>query len=280
MCDPATGNCSAFPVKPDGAGCTDNNGCTQKDVCMAGVCSGSLPVICPAPDACHEAGVCNAATGQCDLVPKADGTACNDGNPCTEMDGCQAGTCVGAPKPCGEPDGCHEIAACNPMTGQCDSKPKADGVSCDDGNPCTQTDTCQMGSCKGSNPITCMAKDECHVAGTCDAATGACNDPAAPDGTPCAGGTCQAGTCTPNSTGTGGSGTTTTTTGVGGSGGSSTTTGAGGSGGSSTTTGGDSVAVGGCGCGVASSREGGAAWLALGLLLAVRRRRSRRDLSI
>ncbi len=271
VCDPATGMCSVFPVKPNGAACSDNNGCTQTDTCSNGVCLGSAPVMCPPLDACHVAGICNAATGQCDAVPAPDGTACNDGDLCTEMDGCQAGVCVGTPLPCPASDACHEPATCNPMSGQCDSKPKAEGVSCDDGNPCTQTDTCQKGTCAGSNPITCMAKDECHVVGTCAPATGTCDDPAAPDGTACSNGTCQAGACTPNSTGAGGSG------GAGEGGSTSTaTSGVGGSSAETTGTGGDPVQVGGCGCGVASSREGGAAWFALALILAARRRRERR----
>src|SRR5439155_361606 len=33
--------------------------------------------------------------------------------------------------------------------------------------------------------ITCAASDPCHVAGTCDPATGQCSNPAAPDGTAC-----------------------------------------------------------------------------------------------
>ena len=42
---------------------------------------------------------------------------------------------------------CHEAGVCNSETGECTYQPKANGVSCDDGNACTQSDTCQSGVC-------------------------------------------------------------------------------------------------------------------------------------
>src|SRR5258708_8102849 len=71
------------------------------------------------------------------------------------------------------------------------------GRRCNDGNACTQTDTCQSGSCVGSNPVTCTALDQCHVAGTCNPATGTCSTPTATNGKPCnAGNACtQTDTC-------------------------------------------------------------------------------------
>ena len=65
---------------------------------------------------------------------------------------------------------------------------KADGTSCSDGSACTQTDTCQAGTCTGSNPVTCTAADQCHDAGVCNPATGACSSPAKADGTSCSDG--------------------------------------------------------------------------------------------
>jgi hypothetical protein len=61
----------------------------------------------------------------------------------------------------------------------------ADGTPCDDGNACTHTDTCQAGVCAGGTPPVCAASDQCHTAGSCDPATGACSNPMAPDGTAC-----------------------------------------------------------------------------------------------
>lgn len=50
------------------------------------------PATCPAAPACQEA-VCLA--GGCTVVAAADGEACDDGNACTTVDHCVAGTCTG-----------------------------------------------------------------------------------------------------------------------------------------------------------------------------------------
>jgi RHS repeat-associated protein len=101
--------------------------------------------------------------------------SCDDGNACT-LDACVKGVCT------------HTAAP--------------DGSACDDGSACTQTDTCQAGACVGSSPVVCAAINQCHDAGSCDPATGACSNPAKADGTACNDGsactqtdTCQAGAC-------------------------------------------------------------------------------------
>src|SRR5438045_2914502 len=66
---------------------------------------------------------------------------------------------------------------------QCDGKP--DGFPCNDGNACTLNDTCQNSICMSGTPISCPPVDQCHDAGTCDANTGVCTNPAKPNGTPC-----------------------------------------------------------------------------------------------
>ncbi len=81
----------------------------------------------------------------------------------------------------------------------CSNPLAPDGTPCNDGNLCTQVDTCQGGVCVGSNPVVCSVLDACHP-GACDPGTGLCSNPPAPDGTPCrraciAGETCQAGAC-------------------------------------------------------------------------------------
>src|SRR5262249_7999598 len=94
VCDPATGACSS-PVKSDGTPCDDGNACTRSDTCQAGVCTGREPVVCSAGDQCHEAGVCDPASGVCSSPTKPDGATCDDGNACTRSDICQAGVCTG-----------------------------------------------------------------------------------------------------------------------------------------------------------------------------------------
>ncbi|APR78282.1 Kelch repeat:Kelch precursor [Minicystis rosea] len=84
------GECASL----NGAACDDGDACTQVDVCVGAMCTGTMPVSCPAPDQCHEAGACDSTSGACTDVPKPSGAACDDGNPCT-VDACQKGACLG-----------------------------------------------------------------------------------------------------------------------------------------------------------------------------------------
>jgi len=184
-CNPTSGVCSN-PQAPEGTTCNDGDACTQTDTCTNGTCNGANPVVCAALDQCHVAGTCNPATGACSNPNIADGTACSDNDACTQTDSCQAGTCTGAnPVVCTASDQCHEAGMCDPATGMCSNPDSADGKSCDDGDACTQTDTCQTGACAGGNPVVCAALDQCHDVGTCDSMTGLCSDPVLPDGTGC-----------------------------------------------------------------------------------------------
>ena len=204
MCDPNTGACTT-PAKEDGTACDDVNACTGPDACQAGVCVGANPVVCMAQDPCHVAGTCDPTTGVCSTPTRGDGTGCDDGDPCTRTDTCQAGACVGAnPVVCGAQDQCHAPGLCDIMTGACTNPARDDGTGCNDGNACTQTDACQSGFCIGADPVGCVAQDPCHVAGTCNPATGACTNPVAAAGTPCDNGVfcdgldqCSGGLCVP-----------------------------------------------------------------------------------
>jgi hypothetical protein len=146
VCDTGTGACSN-PAKADGAPCSDGDACTQTDSCLSGSCSGGNPKTCSALDQCHDAGTCNPVNGVCSNPAKADGSSCSDGNVCTQTDACANGACLGSnPIVCPASDQCHE-GLCNPGTGACSDQPKADGSTCEDGNPCTVSDTCQGGAC-------------------------------------------------------------------------------------------------------------------------------------
>ena len=173
ICDPAIGICSN-PTKAEGTPCDDGNACTRNDTCQAGTCTGREPVVCSAADQCHEAGVCNPATGVCSTPAKNDGSACDDGNACTQTDTCQAGTCIGgAAVVCSAADQCHDAGMCDPATGVCSNSEKPDGSRCDDGNACTRRDTCQAGICTGDHPVDCH-EDHRH-GGVCDPTTGRCS---------------------------------------------------------------------------------------------------------
>jgi cysteine-rich repeat protein len=86
-------------------------------------------------------------------------------------------------------DGCShacQVENCFSCTGQPSTcTPLGDGSGCDDGNACTQTDTCTSGVCNGTNPVVCTALDQCHQVGICNTSTGLCSNPTQPDGTGC-----------------------------------------------------------------------------------------------
>ncbi|HRI69292.1 MAG TPA: MYXO-CTERM sorting domain-containing protein [Polyangium sp.] len=149
---------------------SSGDACSVATECASGFCVDGVccqVAVCTASDACHEPGTCQPTTGVCSNPTKV----------------------------CTASDQCHEPGTCNPTTGICSDPEKPFQTPCDDGNSCTQTDTCRFGVCRGANPVMCMAQDECHEAGTCDSTSGTCDNPAKPDGSPCAGGKCAAGQC-------------------------------------------------------------------------------------
>lgn len=92
------------------------------------------------------------STGACDYswtttaAVIGTGSACDDGNVCSEMDTCQNGICAGLDN------------------------------ACSDGNPCT-IDGCSLPAGCTHGPVVCTPSDSCHRAGVCDVATGLCSNP-------------------------------------------------------------------------------------------------------
>ena len=120
-----------------------------------------------------------ASNGDCLSGFCADGVCCDTA--------CDAGPC----------DACS-VAAGAAVDGTCKL---ITGPVCDDGNACTQSDTCQAGVCTGTNPIGCVGKDACNDA-ACNPGTGACDPVVKADGTACDDGdactkkdVCTAGVC-------------------------------------------------------------------------------------
>jgi len=201
-CDQATGVCSNPPA-PQGTSCADGDACNGVETCDgSGACKLGTPVVCGPSDACHLAATCDHLTGACSALPAPVGTPCSDGNPCNGTETCNgAGFCTpGTPVTCTALDQCHDVGTCDPATGACSTPSKPNGTTCDDGSACTQTDTCQAGTCTGSSAVTCTALNDCHDVGTCTPASGQCSNPLKPAGTPCgSGGTCSAaGECVSN----------------------------------------------------------------------------------
>jgi hypothetical protein len=208
-CNPATGTCSN-PAKADNMPCNDSSGCTQTDVCKAGVCTPGPAMTCNAPDQCHTGpGTCSATTGTCVYPTRAEGFACNaDNNACTQSDSCRSGVCVaGAVIACNmPPDQCRAMpGTCNMTTGACTYGNKAENTPCNfDNDACTQNDSCRTGVCTAGSRVMCPLATTCKIAGTCQPATGLCSAPTnkgtgvADSACPMLLASCQAGGCDGN----------------------------------------------------------------------------------
>jgi hypothetical protein len=167
----------------EGASCDDGNACTVADTCTAGACTGT-PKVCNSPPAA----VCVSATdlvmyditGSCTAgvcVYQKHQTACS-GGPCVnnacQVDPCANITCNTPPSVCYGAAGVCQNGSC--------SYPFANGTMCNDNDPCTVSDACNAGVCKGV-PMACTTPppNVCANASTLQVYTGS--------------GTCSAGTC-------------------------------------------------------------------------------------
>lgn len=169
--------------------CDDGDACTQDDVCVEGTCTGDV-LDCEGDATCFEA-ICHPLTG-CSVLQV--GGACDDGSACTS-ETCHNGGCVQTfEKECADPSECLN-SACDPQSGACVEEPAAGG--CDDGDACTETDTCKKGECLGLD-LFCDDGNLC-TDNTC-ASPGGCeflpNELLCEDGTTCTlGNTCESGSC-------------------------------------------------------------------------------------
>jgi hypothetical protein len=212
-----TTSVEVYGPSANGTVCTVNTDCSS-NFCVDGVCCNSACLtVCQACNVMGNVGTCsNLPAGQKDNFPI---NHCNDGiNSCNGMGGCRKDngqTCMGATE-CWS-NFCVDGRCCNTACngGACDACSTAAGAPtngtcalltgtlCNDSNACTQTDTCQAGTCIGANPVVCTPMDTCHVAGMCNTSTGMCSNPNAPNGTPCTDSNactqtdaCQSGACT------------------------------------------------------------------------------------
>ena len=107
----------------------------------------------PPLDQCHAAGVCNPATGMCSNPNRPNGTACTDGNACTQTDTCQAGVVRGRTR--------RDVPGARPVPRSRASAIRRPACArirrsrtarpCSDENGCTQADTCQAGTVHGGD---------------------------------------------------------------------------------------------------------------------------------
>jgi cysteine-rich repeat protein len=134
-------------LEPDGQACDDGRFCTLDSACSGGACVGGTPRSCADTNPCT-ADRCDEASAQCvHDAALLDGTACDDGNVCTQQDACAAGSCHGLAVTCDDGNACT-TDTCDPSAG-CQFV-NANGASCDDGDQCTDGDVCLQGVCGGT----------------------------------------------------------------------------------------------------------------------------------
>lgn len=100
-------------------------------------------------------GALRLRSGDATCAGAAEGASCDDLDPCTTGDACQAGTCAGtdAVSPaCTAPGQCLDAGRCNPATRACVAGAQADGTPCDDGRADSVGDRCSSGVCVGCPP--------------------------------------------------------------------------------------------------------------------------------
>jgi len=188
VCYTSGGPCGG---KTNGDACDDGNACTLGEVCQNGQCIGGAPKSCDALDACHDAGICDPATGVCSDPSKPNGSPCNDGDACTSGDVCLSGACAGSTVSCEDGNPCNGSETCDPAAGCGPGTP----LDCNDGSACT-TDACDPSSgcthaavsCEDGNACT---TDACDPSSGCTHAAVSCDDGTACTVDSCAGGACQ-----------------------------------------------------------------------------------------
>lgn len=225
----------------NGTACDDGAFCTETDSCTEGVCGGSARdcsdgLSCTL-DTCDEVGdecsneltatsctidgmcvadgaldptnpcmACNAATDMNAYTPVMDGTACDDGAFCTEVDSCSAGACLGTLRTCDDmldctADSCAEAIGeclnvldggclidgecvpdetidednacqiCDPEVATTEYSPVEDGTLCSDPScvdrTITPASTCMSATCVAAEPMECPDGVACEDGNVC-----------------------------------------------------------------------------------------------------------------
>ncbi len=227
---PAYGHCNVGNCLADSAPCDDNNPCTADqclptgcnhvafgggisctddgmpctdDICKQGTCVHPLRQgRCLVDGICANDGERAFATGceQCDATQPttwqlATSGGCDDGDPCTVAESCDAaGQCVGQKAACNDENPCTDDD-CAPGTG-CVQLPNS--ATCNDDDPCTSGDGCKGGVCAHTAAMDCDDQNPCTL-DTCNSALGCSSVPTEgtclADADPCTDDVCIAGKC-------------------------------------------------------------------------------------
>jgi hypothetical protein len=178
---------------PDGTTCTPDELECSDDYCLSGNCyHNTSECSCTQDSDCNDGidctidscidNVCNYDYGSCDCIgsgdcptlpcqsvscdlyqcnytPLADGTDCNDSLWCTVNDTCTGGSCSGEPRNCSDGNLCTDDS-CSESLDSCVHT--ANTAPCDDGDNCTQGDTCSNKVCiSGEYICDCTEDSDC-----------------------------------------------------------------------------------------------------------------------
>jgi hypothetical protein len=207
MCDDDADRCSTVS-KNEGFQCDDGHYCTVDNTCRSGHCIGTARDCSLEEDEpqCQRS-MCDDAGRRCIVEPDWMAYSCDDGEYCTEHDRCLAGDCVGVvPRDCRdfvEEPRC-QVVRCDEEVDACIADPVNEGLSCDDGEFCTDTDICRSGVCVVLSEHRCsefLTEPQCQIA-VCDEEEDACGIFPHNEGNPCSDGyfcttgdTCREGAC-------------------------------------------------------------------------------------
>lgn len=147
------------------AECADNDSCTN-DACVKGFCKNTA-IIC-APDA----NPCTSA--QCDQIKGCiqvnNSVLCNDKDPCTKVDQCVDGACVGVTLlDCNDNDTCTDdmcvkgVGCSNVLAAICNDGNSCTADSCTASSGCAHSDLAVYADCSDGNP--CTLDDACALDG-------------------------------------------------------------------------------------------------------------------
>jgi len=188
VCDCADdGDCAAYE---DGDLCNGTLHCDGDGTCSL---DEDTVVTCPATGEVCKEFLCQQDTGICYLADLAQGVPCEDDDPCTLDEWCEAGVCIGLPLSCDDGNPCTD-ELCVPGEG-CLTAFNDD--PCSDGDPCTWPDACIEGICFGPD-FACDDGNPC-TEDSCDEESGCVNEPfegPCDDGDECTSGeVCEGGVC-------------------------------------------------------------------------------------
>ena len=220
-CDPTSG--VTVHVSVSFGSCDDGDVCSKSDVCSKGQCAG-VKLVCNdgnpcTDDFCDPLKQSGGVFGLCVTKNLAAGAPCDDGNLCTESDGCVVNNvgvavCSGQVKDCDDKNSCTNelcqigigclhipvVGLCNDSDG-CTSGDKCDGAVCKGlAKNCSDSDVCTNDSCDAKTGICthdvfngpcddgtlCTKNDQCK-GGICAGTIVSCDD-----GNPCTTDTCKA----------------------------------------------------------------------------------------